>query len=207
MIELKNISYKYPDGIMVLNDFNFTFSQGDRLGLIGPNGSGKTTLFKLIMGLLAPDEGDIIIFGQKREKQEDYIEVREKIGLLFQDVDDQLFNPTVEEEVAFGPLNLGKSHQEAREIVKETLKLLGMQGFEKRITYHLSGGEKKMIAIAAVLAMEPRILLLDEPFSGLDRKTTGKMVDILNNRISQSFIIVSHNEELLQRVTDRINYM
>ncbi|MCK8817363.1 energy-coupling factor ABC transporter ATP-binding protein [Natroniella sulfidigena] len=206
MIELKNISYQYQNGEQVLDDFNLTLEPGDKIGLVGPNGSGKTTLFKIIMGLLAPDEGEVIIFDQPREKEEDFIEVRERVGFMFQDSDDLLFCPTVEEDLAFGPLNLGKSKEEAKEIVQETLKLIGMEGFEKKVSYRLSGGQKRMIAFGAILAMQTEVLLLDEPFSGLDEDAIERMVGILNDT-DRSYIIVSHNGELIERVTNKLYYM
>lgn len=202
MIEMQGITFNYPDGTEVLKNFDFKFEKGDRLGLVGPNGTGKSTIFKIIMGLLKPQAGELKIFNTRREEKGDFHEVRERIGFLFQDADDQLFCPTVEEDIAFGPLNLGKSKTEALQIVDRTLILVGMEEFKKRVTYHLSGGEKKIISFAAVLAMEPDMLLLDEPFAGLDQKTVAKVIDILEN-IPQSYIIVSHNNDLLEKVTNR----
>lgn len=206
MIELKNISFKYPDGTHVLENFNLEIKENERIGLVGPNGSGKTTIFKIITGLLRPQQGKTIIFNKKRKTKEDFVEIRGRVGYLFQDSDNQLFCPTVEEDIAFGPLNLGKSKQEVRETVYDSLKLVGMEGFEKKITYNLSQGEKKIISFAAVLAMEPEVLLLDEPFASLDEDTVERMLNILN-KISQSYIVVSHNKELLTEVTDDFHYL
>ncbi|ADO77651.1 energy-coupling factor ABC transporter ATP-binding protein [Halanaerobium praevalens] len=201
MIKVKNLAFSYEKDDCILEDFNFSLKKGDRIALIGDNGCGKTTFFKLIMGLLKPDAGQIKIFGQKREKEEDFIEIRERIGYLFQDSDNQLFSPTVEEDIAFGPINLGKSKAEAKAIVAQKLALVKMEGFEKKVTYNLSQGQKKIIAFAAVLAMEPDILLLDEPFASLDKQSVKRMIKILN-KIPQSFIIVSHNKVLLDQVTN-----
>lgn len=201
MIKVKNLAFSYEQNDCVLQDFNFSLKKGDRIALIGDNGCGKTTFFKLIMGLLKPNAGQIEIFGQKREKEEDFIEIRERIGYLFQDSDNQLFSPTVEEDIAFGPINLGKSKAEAKAIVAQKLALVKMEGFEKKVTYNLSQGQKKIIAFAAVLAMEPDILLLDEPFASLDKQSVKRMIKILN-KIPQSFIIVSHNKVLLDQVTN-----
>lgn len=206
MIELKKVNFNYNDGTRVLKNFNFKLKEKERIGLIGPNGSGKTTVFKIIMGLLNPQQGDIIIFSKKRQQKEDFLEVRERVGYLFQDSDNQLFCPTVEEDIAFGPLNLGKSKQRALEIVRDTLELVEMNGFEKRVTYNLSQGEKKIISFAAVLAMEPEVLLLDEPFASLDEEAIERMVNILN-RISQPYIIVSHNNDLLNTVINKSYHM
>lgn len=201
MIKVKNLAFSYEQNDCVLQDFNFSLKKGERIALIGDNGCGKTTFFKLIMGLLKPDAGQIKIFGQKREKEEDFVEIRERIGYLFQDSDNQLFSPTVEEDIAFGPINLGKSKAEAKAIVAQKLALVKMEGFEKKVTYNLSQGQKKIIAFAAVLAMEPDILLLDEPFASLDKQSVKRMIKILN-KIPQSFIIVSHNKVLLDQVTN-----
>ncbi|MFW6294812.1 MAG: energy-coupling factor ABC transporter ATP-binding protein [Halanaerobium sp.] len=200
MIKVKNLSFSYDKEEYIFKDFNFSLENKERAALIGDNGCGKTTLFKLIMGLLKPDSGEIEIFGKKREREEDFIEIRERVGYLFQDPDNQLFLPTVEEDIAFGPVNLGKSKAEAKKIVAEKLELVKMQGFEKKVTYNLSQGQKKIIAFAAVLAMEPDVLLLDEPFASLDQQSVKRMIDLLN-KISQPFIIVSHNNTLLDQVS------
>jgi len=202
VIELKDIVYRYQTKTEVFNGFNLTLNQGDKLGLIGPNGSGKTTLFKIIMGLLFPDRGVVKIFGQRREKEEDFLSVRERIGFLFQDSDDLLFCPTVEEDLAFGPLNMGKSKAEAKEIAEETLALVGMEEYKQKVSYQLSAGEKRMVAFAAVWAMQPDILLLDEPFSSLDQSRRDTMIKILLET-DKSYIIASHREGLISQVTNR----
>ena len=130
------------------------------MGLTGPNGSGKSTLLKLIVGLVRATAGRVEVFGRFRTCERDFHEVRGRVGLLFQDSDDQLFCPTVAEDVAFGPLNLGQSRDAARRIVTETLDALGLADYQDRITYQLSGGEKRLVALAAVLAMQPEVLLL-----------------------------------------------
>jgi len=143
IIKLEGMSFAYIGRSMLFDQFGFEFRQkGDRIGLIGPNGSGKTTLFHIMIGLLKPMRGSVTAFGKTRTMEIDFREMRKKIGLLFQDADDQLFSPTVVEDIAFGPLNLGKSHDEVHEIVEHTLEILGLKGFENRVTYNLSGGEK-----------------------------------------------------------------
>jgi cobalt/nickel transport system ATP-binding protein len=132
--------------------------------------------------------------------------IRQKIGLLFQDADDQLFSPTVLEDVTFGPLNLGKPKNEAIDTAKETLKILGLEGFEDRITYKLSGGEKKLVSLATVLAMEPEILLLDEPTSGLDDATKSRLTAALSN-LELSYIVISHEFDFLSETTSAIYSM
>ncbi len=206
LIRLRDITFGYDSGHDVLKQLSLTLSQGDRVGLTGPNGCGKTTLFHIILGLLKPREGEIEIFGKKMGDEADYREVRERVGLLFQDANDQLFCPTVAEDIAFGPLNLGKRHEEALKIVSETLGILGLVDFEDRVTYKLSGGEKKLVSLATVLAMKPEILLLDEPTSGLDEETTERIIQVLNSS-SASYMIISQDREILPKTTRRIYRM
>jgi len=198
LIELRNITFKYPGASRpVFQDFNYQLLPGEHIGLIGPNGCGKTTLLHLIMGLLRPQVGNIIILGQEVTKAKDFVQVRQKVGLLFQHADDQLFCPTVLEDVAFGPLNQGKSPAEASSIARETMGRLGLHGFEARVTYKLSGGEKKLVSLATVLAMQPQLLLLDEPTSGLDETTKHRLVHILND-LDIAYMIVSHEDGFLE---------
>jgi cobalt/nickel transport system ATP-binding protein len=206
LINLEGISFKYPGGPMVLKDLDFKLSRGNRIGLIAPNGSGKTTLFHIIMGLLKPFSGKLEIFGKLVREEKDFADVRRKIGLLFQDADDQLFSPTVLEDVAFGPLNLGKSKGEAIEIARRTLNFLGLYGFEDRITFKLSGGEKRLVSLATVLAMEPEILLLDEPINGLDMKTKAKLTEVLSG-LDLSYILISHDFDFLAETADAVYTM
>ena len=206
IINLEDISYAYPGRAPVIDRLNLSFYHGDRMGMMGPNGSGKTTLFHIIMGLLESTSGSIEVFGRPLREEKDFRSVRQRIGLLFQDADDQLFSPTVLEDVAFGPLNLGKSKDEAKTIARNTLESLGLAGFEDRITYKLSGGEKRLVSLATVLAMEPDVLLLDEPTTGLDETTEMRLIDILQN-IDLSYILVSHNIDFLMKTTEFITYM
>ena len=203
LINLEDISYSYPSGRPVLKNLFFRLQDNERIGLIGPNGSGKTTMFHVIMGLLKPTTGKIEIFGDQLRDEKDFRPVRQKIGLLFQDADDQLFSPTVLEDVAFGPLNQGRSVKEAKDIARETLSALGLEGFDNRVTHKLSGGEKKLVSLATVLAMKPKVLLLDEPTTGLDTETTERIKDILNDT-TISYIFISHNMDFLNQTTHRI---
>jgi cobalt/nickel transport system ATP-binding protein len=206
LIKLEGLSFNYPGGPPVLNQLDFQFNRGDRIGLIAPNGSGKTTLLHLIMGLLKPSAGRIEIFGKLTRDEKDFASVRRKIGLLFQDADDQLFSPTVLEDVAFGPLNLGKPKKEAIQIAQETLAFLGLDGFENRITFKLSGGEKRLVSLATVLAMAPEILLLDEPINGLDIKTRTKLTEILSG-LDLSYLLISHDFDFLVETAEVIYTM
>lgn len=202
LLELHGLAFQYTPRRPVLHNINLTVAPGDRLGLTGPNGCGKSTLLQVIVGLIPPAAGRIIAFGAPREREEHFQELRRHIGLLFQDSDDQLFCPTVGEDVAFGPLNLGLSPQDAKARAEDALARVGLAGFEDRITYRLSGGEKRLAALAGVLAMAPRILLLDEPLAGLDADAAARVTAILRD-LPQELIVVSHEETFLKEVTNR----
>ncbi|MFH1092244.1 MAG: ABC transporter ATP-binding protein [Pseudomonadota bacterium] len=202
LIKLAGVSFAYDHGPLVLDSVDFSFYPGDRAGLTGANGSGKTTLSQVIMGLLSPSGGRLEIFGAERKTEKDFREVRAGIGFVFQDADDQLFCPTVAEDVAFGPLNLGATHAEARSRVSETLEILGLAGFEDRVTYKLSGGEKKLVALATVLVMRPQMLLLDEPTAGLDEATNHRIAGVLLES-KLPYLIISHDREFLSRTTSK----
>lgn len=200
LINLKDIVFAYQNSLPTLNELNLQFYRGDKIRLMGANGSGKTTLFHVIMGLLKPASGEIEIFGNSVKQEKDFRYIRGKIGLLFQDADDQLFCPTVIEDVAFGPLNFGKSQDEALDIAHNILDLLGLKGFENRLTHRLSGGEKKLVSLATILSMQPEILLLDEPTAGLDNKTKNKLANVLSD-IDASCILVSHENDFIDKIT------
>ncbi len=202
LISLKDVDFAYPGGPPVLRGFNFSFTAGDRLGLVGANGCGKTTLLYLIMGLLKPQRGVVEIFGQERREEKDFQSARPRMGFVFQDANDQLFCATVADDLAFGPLNLGLSREEAHRIVHEVLDALGLDGFENRVTYDLSGGEKKLVSIGTALALRPRLLILDEPTTGLDQRTVERLEHFLN-RCGLPYLVVSHDHDFLARVTDR----
>ena len=202
LIQLSDLTFHYPHEALVLDAVELSLQRGERVGLVGPIGSGKTTLLHLIVGLLKPIQGVVRVFDAPRLTERDFWEVRERVGLLFQDPDDQLFCPTVAEDVAFGPLNQGKSREETKRLVSETLALLGLEGFEKRITHHLSGGEKRLVSVASVLAMQPDVLLLDEPIEGLDPNTMAHFTDVLLT-LPQTMLVVSHNQTFLDRIITR----
>ena len=202
LLRLSDVSFAYAANRPVLRGASFVLRPSERVALTGSNGAGKTTLLHLIVGLAKPQAGTIEAFGRMRFVESDFLEVRRRAGLLFQDADDQLFCPTVADDIAFGPLNLGKSRAEAREVTRHTLGRLGLHGFENRITYKLSGGEKRLVALAAVLAMEPEVLLLDEPTTALDTETEERLTVILNG-LPQAMVIVSHDSAFLARVATR----
>jgi len=202
VIALHHLSFQYPQQPLILQQLDFQLFSGQKVALRGANGSGKSTLLHLLLGLLRPTAGSIEIFQQHCETEADFVKIRGRVGLLFQDADDQLFCPTVAEDVAFGALNLGKTPEEARKIVRDTLNLLGLTGYESKITYKLSGGEKRLVALATVLAMQPEVLLLDEPTSGLDATTEQRVIALLA-ALPQAMLIVSHDPHFLQQVTQQ----
>ncbi len=201
LIEFRDVHFAHGH-LQVLRGASLRLEAGERLGLAGPIGSGKTTILHLAVGLLRPDRGAVRVFGVARQRESDFHDVRRRVGLVFQDPDDQLFCPTVLEDVAFGPLNLGRAPAEARRIAAETLERVGLPGFEDRITYKLSGGEKRLVALATVLAMHPEVLLLDEPQNGLDPDSMERIRALLLS-LPQAMVIVSHDREFLASVATR----
>ena len=206
LVTLDAVTFRYDSSRVVLNEVSLSLAGGERIGITGPNGGGKTTLLHLLVGLQKPVAGTITCFGSPRRTESDFREVRQRVGLLFQNSDDQLFCPTVAEDVMFGPLNLGKKHADARRITTETLQEVGLAGYEDRITYRLSGGEKRLVALATVLAMQPDVLLLDEPLAGLDEEHETRITEILVG-LRQAMVVVSHDRAFLDRVTQRVRVL
>ena len=190
-------------GRAVLRDAHVTLHPGERVGLVGDNGAGKTTILRALVGLEPLSAGRLTAFGLSPTREADFVAVRSKAGLLFQDPDDQLFSPTVIEDVMFGPLNLGAAFPEAEVIARATLDRLGLAGFADRVTHHLSGGEKRLVALACVLAMRPAVLLLDEPTNALDAAARARLIAVLRS-LDQAMLIVSHDLGFLAEVTTRV---
>ena len=202
IFRLDDIAFSYEEGKRpVLDGANLSLHPGQRIGLYGPNGCGKTTLFRCITGLAIPQRGTIFFHGKKMGGEKDFRELRCKVGFVLQHAEDQLFFPTVLEDVAFGPLNLGLSAADARQRAVETLEQLGLSGFEERLVHRLSGGEKKLISLAAVLAMRPEALLLDEPTNGLDNDSRARFTEILQH-LPNARIAISHDWDFLTQVSD-----
>jgi cobalt/nickel transport system ATP-binding protein len=179
IIVIEHLSYTYPDGTRALDDVSLVVERGECLGLVGPNGAGKSTLLLHLNGTLR-GSGRVLIDGLEVAKA-NLPEIRRRIGLIFQNSDDQLFMPTVFDDVAFGPLNLGLAAEEVRERVAEALAIVGKQGFEERAPYHLSDGEKRAVAIATVLAMKPQVLAMDEPTNSLDHRSRRSLIELLRS--------------------------
>lgn len=202
LFDLRDVHFAYAGRAPVLAGASFQLHEGERLAINGHNGAGKSTLLRLMVGLLRPTAGAIIAFDASRQKEADFHEVRRRAGLVFQDPDDQLFCPTVAEDVAFGPLNLGQSRDEAMAQVDSVLSLLDLMYLRDRITHKLSGGEKRLVTLAAVLAMSPAVLLLDEPTNALDEENEARLVEILQS-LPQAMVIVSHDPHFRRKLATR----
>ena len=201
IIKIKNLSFSYPDGQQALAGVSLTVYQGETIALIGPNGAGKSTLFLHLNGILRSN-GRVEVFGGPIS-DDNLREVRRRVGMVFQNPDDQLFSPTVFEDVAFGPINLGYAAEEVHRSVAKALKWVGMAGYEKRSPHHLSLGEKKRIAIATVLSMSPEILVIDEPTSNLDPRSQWSLIALLK-KLPMTKVVASHDLELVRTLCQRV---
>jgi cobalt/nickel transport system ATP-binding protein len=193
-LEIKELAFAYPDGNQALFGVNLSVQRGERVALLGPNGAGKTTLVMHMNGIHLTSHGSVHIAGQLVDaKDKESIKViRSKVGIVFQDPDDQLFMPTVGEDIAFGPYNMGKRGAELDAIVDEALQLVGMSDFKERPPHHLSFGQRRRVAVATVLAMKPEILVLDEPSSNLDPASRRELADILRS-LDITMVMVTHD--------------
>lgn len=200
VVRIENLSFSYPDGQPALINVSLTIHQGEAVALVGPNGAGKSTLLLHLNGILSGD-GRVKVFGRAIDGK-NLKEIRSRVGLVFQNPDDQLFSPTVFDDVAFGPINLGCSEAEVHQLVAKALSWVGMSGYESRSPHHLSLGEKKRVAIATVLAMNPQILAIDEPTSNLDPRSKWALIGLLR-RLPMTKIIASHDLELVRDLCPR----
>ncbi|MDP2942761.1 MAG: ABC transporter ATP-binding protein [Candidatus Omnitrophota bacterium] len=200
-VEIKNLNYSYPDKTDVLSGIDLDLFKGESLGVIGPNGAGKSTLLLHINGILR-GKGDIKVLGLEMSDK-NLRQIRSKVGLVFQEPDNQLFMPTVFEDVAFGPINMGMSKDEVDRAVREALSKVDMSDSVKRLSHHLSYGEKKRVSVATVLSMSPEILVLDEPTSNLDPKHRRILIGILKE-LKISKIIATHDLELVSETCSRV---
>ena len=198
-IAAQNLTFHYPNQAPVLSDISLSIQKGQRVGIIGHNGCGKTTLFMLLCGVLAPTSGSISLLGSAVEPGQ----FRPEIGMLFQDPDDQLFSPTVREDIAFGPENMGLTPDEVKRSVASALLTTGTDFLAERTPHHLSGGEKQMVAIASLLAMEPQVVLYDEPTASLDMRTRRRLISFLQ-KSAETMLVSSHDLEFVLDVCDRV---
>ena len=204
MIEIRNLHHHYPDGTQALKGINLTIQDGEFLLICGPNGSGKTTLIRLISGLLKPTAGSVHVNGL--DPIHDSREVRRLVGMVFQDPDSQIVGETVKEDVAFGPENLGLRVEEITERVDWSLRVMGLKDLSEKPCYLLSGGEKRRLSIAGVLAMRPQVILFDEPFSFLDYSGIQEVLRhmVYLHREGHTILVTTHDVEKVVAHVDRI---
>ena len=205
-IETINLSHTYPDGTKAIGNINFNVEKGKNIAILGPNGAGKSTLLHHFNGLLMPTSGKVNVLGQEVTKQ-NLDEIRQKVGLVFQDPDDQLFARSVALDIAFGPTNLKLSKAEIAQRVNWAIEVTDLKGLENKSPSNLSGGQKRRASIAGVLAMKPEIIILDEPMSNLDPKTSSKVLKLLmqlNKELGLTLIIATHDVDLVPLFADEI---
>ena len=205
-VRVSGLSYAYPNGLAdhaALNGVDLTVMEGEKVALLGPNGAGKTTLLLHLNGLLR-GSGEVEVFGRSVAEADkgELARIRARVGLIFQDADDQLFSNTVSEDVAFGPIHMGLGPKEVRERVESALADVGLSGFGDRAPYHLSGGEKRRSAIATVLSMRPEIIVADEPSSGLDPRARRELIRLIG-LLPQTMLVATHDVDLARAVLPR----
>ncbi len=201
IIEIKELSFAYPDGTEVLKNISLEIAKGESVAVVGANGTGKSTLLLHFNGCLFPNKGDVFIAGNLINKKT-IQDIRRMVGMVFQNPDDQLFMPTVFEDVAFGVLNLGLSKSEVKKRVEEALEVVGALDLKNRSPYKLSGGEKRAVSIATILSMSPEIMVMDEPTSNLDPRSRRNFIALLN-KFSHTKIIATHDLDMAFDVCKR----
>ena len=201
-LDVRDLHYKYPDGTTALGGVTLEIEPGEKVALVGPNGAGKSTLLMHLNGVLRCTSGQIAVAGDHVDDKT-IKQVRARVGMVFQDPDDQLFSPTVFDDVAFGPLHMGLSEEEVRQRVTLALAQVGMSGFERKMPHHMSLGQRKRVAIATVLSMNPDILALDEPSAGLDPRARRELVELLQT-LSQAMLVSTHDMRLVRDVFSRM---
>jgi len=201
-IRVQNLSYRYPDGVLALNGASLEIRSGERLGLLGPNGAGKSTLLLHLNGVLPSDNGAVRVLDRPAHAPH-LITIPPQVAIVFQAPDDQLFMPTVKEDVAFGPINAGFGRREVERRVALALDQVGLRGYEDRCPHHLSVGEKKQVALATALSMQPLILVLDEPTSNLDPRARRRVISLLQ-RLPHTTIVSGHDLEMIREICTRI---
>lgn len=201
LLHVRDATYHYPDGTPALGTVGFALAAGERVALLGPTGAGKSTLLQLLNGLLRPSTGTVLV-GDVEVNDETVAAVRRRVGLVFQNPDDQLFLPSLLEDVAFGPLNAGASRADAAARAHDVLEALGLASAHDRAAHHLSGGERRLAALATVLVSQPDLLLLDEPSGDLDARSRRRLRDILANR-REALLIATHDLELVRGLCGR----
>ncbi len=201
MIKFENVSFQYEKDIPVIRNLSFSMEAGENVGLIGANGAGKSTIMKILLGLL-PYEGNVTVDSIPVVKK-NYPEIRRKLGFVLQDSDNQMFMPTVYEDMMFAPMNYGLSREEAEKRVDHILEKLGLMELKHRYNHKISGGEKRMAAIATILAMEPEVILMDEPSTALDPMNRRTLIHTIN-QLPQAKIIASHDLDMILETCSRV---
>ena len=202
LLRVENLSVE-RGGKPLLEDLNFSLQKGEKVFITGPNGAGKTTFVETLMGFVKPLRGKIYLEGKEVKTEEDFYKLRTTIGYVFQNPDEQLFSPTVEEELAFAPLNLGLPRYEVERRINRVLELFEISHLRERVTFKLSGGEKRLVSIACVLTMEPQALILDEPTNALDEKHFQRLFEFLKNT-DKGIIVITHDDRLLKNLPWRV---
>lgn len=202
LISVDDLGYSYCGRDAVFSGVHFTLHAGERVAVLGDNGAGKTTLLSLLIGLRKPRTGTITAFGTRCETEADFIAVRKRVGYVFQDPDDQLFCPTVLEDLCFGPINLGQSEAEAIAVSRAMLDQLGIASLADKVSFQLSGGQKRMVTLASVLVMQPEVLLLDEPTNALDARARSRLLETLL-ALPQAMVVVSHDTDFVEALATR----
>lgn len=206
LIEVRNLNFRYPDRTHVLKEIGLSVKEGEFVAIMGANGSGKTTLLKAIVGLLHPTTGAVVIAGRK-VAESNLEQVHKEVGFVFQDPNDQLFAPTVAEDIAFGPLNMGLSKGAVEKRVLEAMELTGVKDLASKTVHSLSFGQMKKVSVAGVLAMQPKVLLLDEPTASLDPMGASKLMKLfkeLNQKLKITIVMATHDVDLIPLYADRM---
>lgn len=204
-VEVQGVHYRYPDGQAALRGVSFSIQPGETVGLIGSNGAGKSTLLLHLNGVLLPSAGQVRVQGLPVDGAH-LVEVRRQVGMMFQDPDDQLFMPTVQEDVAFGPVNIGLPAAQVQARVAQALATVGAAHLADRAPYRLSGGEKRSVALAGVLAMNPGVVVMDEPSAGLDPAARRSLINLLAS-LEHTQLIATHDLDLVQDLCSRVLVM
>lgn len=210
IVQLKEVSYFYASSkTKALDRVSLDIYPGEKIAILGANGAGKSTLFRHLNGILRPGSGEVFVKGETISKK-NIKSVRQTVGIVFQNPDDQILAPTIEQDVAFGPINMGLDEEEVEKRVKKALELVNLSGFEERSPHHLSGGQKKLVAIAGVLAMQPEVVVLDEPTAGLDPLSAENIMTIIedmNKKFSMTVILSTHDVDIVPLFADTVYIM
>jgi cobalt/nickel transport system ATP-binding protein len=208
IFKIENLTHEYSDGTLALDNVSLSFERAERIALLGTNGSGKTTLLNHLNGILKPTSGKVLFDGKPLQYDaKSLLELRKRVGFVFQDPNDQLFAPTVKQDVAFGPLNLGYTTEKVKTVVDEALRTVGMSEFAEKPPHFLSLGQKKRVALAGVLAMQPEVIIMDEPTSNLDPRATSQILHLLlqlNKEKGITLLLATHDVDMVPLFANKL---